>query len=84
MPTKYFARFSRIIALLVLENTEKMDFKELPYYFIENKMIKIHTFLLSVPDFLEKYTLILECLKEIMENLANTTAETLEKKIKVI
>lgn len=81
MPKKYFARFSRIVALFVLENSEKTDFKELSGDYIENKMIKIQSFLLSIPNLLESYVLTLEHLKEIIQRLSTTTPENIEKTI---
>ncbi len=80
---KYFARFSRIIALFVLENPDKMDFKELPYGYADNKMIKIHSFLLSIPDLIETYAAILEHLREITEKLLETNTQNISKTIKV-
>jgi len=81
MPKKYFARFSRIIALFVLENSEKTDFRDLPVEFTENKMIKIHSLLLSTPNLLENYVVVLEFLKEIIQCLTLVTAESLHKTI---
>ena len=84
MPKKYFARFSRIIALFVLENTEKTDFKELPSGFNENKMISIHSFILGIPDLIETYAVILEYLREIMERLISTNPQNLRKSLRYL
>jgi len=81
MPKKYFARFSRIVALFVLENSEKTDFKELLSEFSENKMVKIHSFLLSAPQLLEVYVLVLEYLKEIIQCLSSTNLQNIRKTI---
>ena len=83
MPTKYFARFSRIIALVALENADKVDFKDLSSNYSENKIISIHTFLLSIPDLLERYMLILACLYKIMQTLSNTNMNNISSKIYV-
>jgi len=84
MPKKYFARFSRIIALFVLENTEKTDFKELPSGYNENKMIAIHSFILGIPDLIETYAVILEYLREIMERLISTNPQNLRKSLRYL
>jgi len=84
MPKKWFARFSRIIAMIVLENTDKMDFRELPCEFIDNKIIRIHSFLLSIPNLVLTYVQILEHLKDIMENLISTTHENVQKTIRYL
>jgi len=82
MSKKYFARFSRIVALFVLESSEKVEFKELPYNYTENKAIKVHSFLLSVPDLIETYAMILEYLKDVTERLITTNSENVRKTIR--
>jgi len=79
LPKKYFARFSRIIALFVLENSEKMDFKDLPVDFVPNKMVKIHSFLFSIPELIESYISILVNLKDIIVNLTSANLQTFHK-----
>jgi len=83
MSMKNFARFSRVIALLVLENSEKTNSKDLLPNFTDSKIIKIHSFLLSVPQLLENYVVILEHLKDITDSLSRITPDTLEKTISV-
>jgi len=82
MSMKNFARFSRIVALLVLENSEKPSSKDLLSNIApDNKIIKIHSLLLSVPQLLDNYLVILEHLRNITSSLSSVTPETLEKTI---
>jgi hypothetical protein len=79
LPRKYFARFSRIIALMVLEPADKLIFKELPCQFSESRITKIHNFLLSIPNFVENYTIIIENLKQIMSCLIVNDPSNMQK-----
>jgi len=81
LPKKYFARFSRIIALFVLENSEKMDFKDLPVDYVQNKMVKIHSFLFSIPSLIESYISVLVNLKDIILRLTSANLQTIHKTI---
>lgn len=60
------------------------DFKELPYNYNQNKMIKVHSLLLSTPDLIETYSVILEYLREIMERLTTATLQNIRKTIRVL
>jgi len=78
---KYFSRFSRIIALMILEPTDKIAGKEFPFQFSESKITKMHNFLLSVPKFLENCTIILEYLQQIMTSLISCNPTNMEKNL---
>jgi len=97
MPQKYFARFSRVIALFVLDLSERtvkcipnqfylilpQDFMDLSPNYHESKIISKHSFLLSIPNLVETYVSVLENLKEIIQCWTSINTMTISKKILV-
>ena len=64
---------------MVLEPADKLIFKELPCQFSESRITKIHNFLLSIPNFVENYTIIIENLKQIMSCLIVNDPSNMQK-----
>ena len=58
-----------------------MDFKDLPVDYVQNKMVKIHSFLFSIPSLIESYISVLVNLKDIILRLTSANLQTIHKTI---